>query len=163
MKKIGIISDTHNYFCPKVKEFLKDCDQIWHSGDIGSVQCADEIQNFKQMIGVYGNIDDHKIRLEYPEFQKFECEGMKVMITHIGGYPMHYDYRAEQQIREYRPDIFVAGHSHILKVINDSYYKLIHINPGACGTHGFHRVRTAIRMTIDKGKITDMEVGEWQR
>ena len=163
MIKIGIISDTHNHFCPKVKEFLGQCDEIWHCGDIGGIECADEIAKFKPLIAVQGNIDNHITRLEYPKYQAFEREGMRVLMTHIGGYPAHYDMDAEKKIRQYAPHIFLSGHSHILKVINDKRYNLIHINPGACGTHGFHRVRTAIRMTIDKGKITDLEVSEWQR
>ena len=163
MIKIGIISDTHNHFCPKVKKFLEDCDEIWHCGDIGSIECADEIAKFKPLIAVQGNIDNNTTRLEYPKYKGFEREGMRVLMTHIGGYPSHYDKDAEIKIRQFRPHIFLSGHSHILKVINDKRYNLIHINPGACGNHGFHRVRTAIRMTIDNGKITDLEVSEWQR
>lgn len=163
MIKIGIISDTHGYFCPKVKTFLAQCDEIWHCGDVGTLSCADDISKFKPLMAVYGNIDDYEMRIEYPLFNCFEREGMTVLITHIGGYPAHYDYVAEQKIRELKPNIFLSGHSHILKVINDKRYNLIHINPGACGNHGFHRVRTAIRMTIDNGAITEMEVGEWKR
>lgn len=157
------MSDTHGVFCPKVKNFLSQCDEIWHCGDIGTLECADEIKAFKPLMGVYGNIDDYKIRMEYPEFNYFTREGLKVLMTHIGGYPKHYDYRAEKQIKELSPNIFISGHSHILKVINDNQYNLIHINPGACGSHGFHRVKTAIRLTIDKGALVDMEVGEWNR
>lgn len=163
MIRIGIISDTHGHFCDKVKTFLSSCDEIWHCGDIGGLECSDKISAFKPMVAVYGNIDDHKLRLEHPEFKFFEREGMRVLMTHIGGYPKHYDHIAEQKIRLTKPQIFLSGHSHILRVINDKQYNLIHINPGACGIHGFHRVRTAIRMTIDNGKITEMEVGEWDR
>lgn len=163
MIKIGIISDTHGYFGTEVQTFLSQCDEIWHCGDIGTLECADEIARFKPLVGVYGNIDDHMVRLTYPQFNYFEREGMKFLMTHIGGYPMHYDRFSEEKIRELKPDVFLCGHSHILKVINDKKYNLMHINPGACGKHGFHNVRTAIRITIDSGKITDMEVGEWNR
>lgn len=161
--KIGIISDTHNFFDDKVKHFLAPCDEIWHAGDFGSIGCADEIAEFKPLVGVYGNIDDTKVRISYPKFNFFEREGVSVLMTHIGGYPAHYDREAEKMIREKSPKLFICGHSHILKVINDKQYSLLHINPGAAGNMGFHRVRTAVRIEIQQSTITSLEVGEWNR
>lgn len=160
---IGIISDTHSYFDDKLKNFLKECDEIWHAGDIGSVECADEISSFKKTVGVYGNIDNSTVRLIYPKTNIFERDGLKIAMIHIGGYPRHYDFEAEKNIILHKPDIFISGHSHILKVINDKQYNLLHINPGAAGNMGFHRIRTAIRLEIINGKISSLEVGEWDR
>ena len=153
MKKIGIISDTHGCFDERLREFLKDVDEIWHAGDIGSLELADRIAAFKPLRAVSGNIDDGITRRVYPLFQSFECEGVRVLMTHIGGYPRHYDPRAVARIQALRPKLFIAGHSHILKVIYDPVY----------GERGFHRVRTAIRLKIDGGEMHDMEVGEWPR
>ena len=161
--KIGIISDTHGVFDNVLMEFLAPCDQIWHAGDFGSVEVADKIAEFKPLKGVYGNIDGGVMRRMFSEFNLFEVDGVKVLMTHIGGYPRHYSPQAVRMIQSARPDIFVAGHSHILKVIFDPIYQLLHINPGAAGQYGFHRVRTAIRFTIDGDDIRDMEIGEWPR
>ncbi len=163
MRRIGVISDTHGTFDKPLREFLKDVDEIWHAGDVGSLELADEIAAFKPLKAVYGNIDGGVTRRVLSEFNCFECEGKKVLITHIGGYPRHYAPQAIARIQQLKPDIFVAGHSHILKVIYDPVYNLLHINPGAAGTYGFHKVRTAIRFTIDGADIRDMEIGEWQR
>lgn len=163
MRRIGVISDTHSTFDEPLREFLKDVDEIWHAGDIGSLELADQIAAFKPLKAVYGNIDGGVTRRVLSEFNCFECEGKKVLITHIGGYPRHYSPQAVARIQQLKPDIFVAGHSHILKVIFDPIYNLLHINPGAAGTYGFHKVRTAIRFTIDDTDIRDMEIGEWQR
>jgi putative phosphoesterase len=163
MRKIGVISDTHGTFDKPLQEFLKDVDEIWHAGDVGSLELADQIAAFKPLKAVYGNIDGGVTRRVLSEFNCFECEGKKVLITHIGGYPRHYSPQAIARIQQLKPDIFVAGHSHILKVIYDPVYNLLHINPGAAGTYGFHKVRTAIRFTIDGTDIRDMEIGEWQR
>ena len=150
MKRIGIISDTHGTFDDTLREFLKDVDEIWHAGDIGSIELADRIAAFKP-------------RRVYPAFQVFECERVQVLMTHIGGYPRHYDPRAVQKIQSVHPKLFIAGHSHILKVIYDPVYDLLHVNPGAAGEFGFHKVRTAVRLTIDGAEMRDMEVGEWPR
>lgn len=163
MRRIGVISDTHGTFDKPLREFLKDVNEIWHAGDVGSLELADEIAAFKPLKAVYGNIDGGVTRRVLSEFNCFECEGKKVLITHIGGYPRHYAPQAIARIQQLKPDIFVAGHSHILKVIYDPVYNLLHINPGAAGTYGFHKVRTAIRFTIDGADIRDMEIGEWQR
>ncbi len=163
MKRIGIISDTHGTFDERLREFLKDVDEIWHAGDIGSLELADRIAAFKPLRAVCGNIDGGMTRRVYPTFLSFECEGVRVLMTHIGGYPRHYDPRAVQQIQELRPKLFIAGHSHILKVMYDPVYELLAVNPGAAGEFGFQKVRTAIRLTFDAGEMRDMEVGEWPR
>ena len=163
MKKIGIISDTHGTFDEPLREFLKEVDEIWHAGDIGSLELADRIAAFKPLRAVCGNIDGGMTRRVYPTFLSFECEGVRVLMTHIGGYPRHYDPRAVQQIQELRPKLFIAGHSHILKVMYDPVYELLAVNPGAAGEFGFQKVRTAIRLTFDAGEMRDMEVGEWPR
>lgn len=163
MKKIGIISDTHNTFDYSVRDFLKDCDEIWHAGDIGTIQMLDTIAGYKTLKAVYGNIDDSKLRLAAKKTEIFMCENMKVVMTHIGGYPKHYYPEVKALIEEHSPQIVITGHSHILRVMYDKQLSHMHINPGAAGSHGFHKVRTAIRITIDGDKITDMEVGEWPR
>lgn len=163
MKKIGIISDTHGCFDERLRAFLKEVDEIWHAGDIGSLELADRIASFKPLRAVSGNIDGGMTRRVYPPFQSFECEGVRVLMTHIGGYPRRYDPRAVQQIQALHPKLFISGHSHILKVMYDPVYELLAVNPGAAGEYGFHKVRTAIRMVFDRGEMHDMEVGEWPR
>ena len=143
MKKIGIISDTHGTFDGTLREFLKDVDEIWHAGDIGSLELADAIAAFKPLRAVSGNIDGGLTRRVYPDFLSFECEGVRVLMTHIGGYPRRYDPRAVAKIQSLRPKLFIAGHSHILKVAYDPVYDLLHVNPGAAGEYGFHKVRIA--------------------
>ncbi|MDE5579715.1 MAG: metallophosphatase family protein [Alistipes sp.] len=163
MKRIGIISDTHGTFDDKLREFLRDVDEIWHAGDIGSLALADEIAAFKPLRAVSGNIDGGLTRRVYPDFASFRCEEVEVLMTHIGGYPRRYDPRAVARIQSVRPKLFIAGHSHILKVMYDPVYDLLAVNPGAAGEFGFHRVRTAIRLTVDGAEMRDMEVGEWPR
>ena len=163
MKRIGVISDTHGTFDDTLRRFLQDVDEIWHAGDFGSLELADEIAAFKPLRGVYGNVDGGTMRRVFKEFALFGSENKRVLMTHIGGYPRHYSPQAADMIRSSRPDIFVAGHSHILKVIYDPACKLLHINPGAAGEYGFHKVRTAVRFTIDGDDIRDMEIGEWPR
>lgn len=156
---IGIISDTHGVFSPEFKEFLSPVDQIWHAGDFGgSLNFADEIAAFKPLVGVCGNCDGQDIRLVYPEYQCFECEGHRVLMMHIGGRPGKYDWKARDLIAKYHPDIFVCGHSHILMVKNDSAAGLLYINPGACGIQGWHIERTALRVHIDGENIHGMEL-----
>ena len=156
---IGIISDTHGVFSPEFKEFLSPVDQIWHAGDFGgSLNFADEIAAFKPLVGVYGNCDGQDIRLVYPEYQCFECEGHRVLMMHIGGRPGKYDWKARDLIAKYHPYIFVCGHSHILMVKNDSAARLLYINPGACGIQGWHIERTALRGHIDGENIHGMEL-----
>lgn len=163
MKRIGVISDTHGTFDEVLREFLRDVDEIWHAGDIGSIELADEIAKFKPLRAVYGNIDGGDTRYTYQPFTFFRVEGVDVLMTHIGGYPRHYSPQALAKIQSAHPKIFVAGHSHILRVEYDKIYDLLHINPGAAGCYGFHKVRTALRFTIDGETIKDMELGEWPR
>lgn len=156
---IGLISDTHGVFSPEFKEFLQPVDQIWHAGDFGGgMELAKEIAEFKPLIGVAGNCDNYDLRFEYPLHRFFECQGMKILMTHIGGYPGRYDVRARKLIDELKPDIFICGHSHILKVVRDPKRNMLVLNPGAAGIQGFHMVRTALRFHIDSGKIYDLEV-----
>lgn len=161
---IGLLSDTHGVFDAPFRDFLSPVDQIWHAGDFGGgLTLAATIAFFKPLVGVAGNCDDFNLRYEHPIHRFFECEGMKVLMTHIGGYPGKYDRNALQLIERYRPDIFVCGHSHILKVVRDQKRNMLVINPGAAGIQGFHLVRTALRFHIDDGKIHDMEVFELDR
>ena len=156
---IGIISDTHGIFSDEFKEFLSPVDEIWHAGDFGSsINFADSIAAFKPLKGVYGNCDGQDIRLVYPEYQCFECEGTRVLMMHIGGRPGKYDFKARELIGRYSPNIFVCGHSHILMVKNDPKAGFLYINPGACGLQGWQVERTALRVHIDEGKIHDMEL-----
>lgn len=161
---IGLISDTHGIFDEEFKKFFEPVDQIWHAGDFGGgIELAQKIATFKPLIGVHGNCDGQDIRYDYPNHQLFECGGMTVLMTHIGGYPGRYDLRARALIESYRPQIFVCGHSHILKVQFDEHYRMMTINPGAAGLQGWQTVRTALRFKIEDGKISDMEVFELPR
>ena len=161
---IGLISDTHGVFDPRFREFFSQVDQIWHAGDFGGgMELAARMADFKPLVGVAGNCDNHDLRFTHPLHRFFECEGLKVLMTHIGGYPGRYDPRARKLIDELHPDIFVCGHSHILKVVRDTKRNMLVINPGAAGIQGFHIVRTALRFHIDAGKIHDMEVFEVDR
>ena len=156
MKKIGLLSDTHGYLDKKVFEYFKDCDEIWHAGDIGSMEVVEQLEQFKPLKAVYGNIDDAKIRQSFPLNLRFECEGMDVFITHIGGYPGRYTGRVREIIRSKSPQLYICGHSHILKVMPDKKYDFLHINPGACGNYGFHKIKTIVRFDINKGKIQNL-------
>lgn len=161
---IGLISDTHGVFSPEFRNFLEPVDQIWHAGDFGGgMELAKEIAQFKPLLGVAGNCDNYDLRFEHPVYRFFECEGLKILMTHIGGYPGRYDARACRLIDELRPDVFVCGHSHILKVVRDPKRDMLVINPGAAGIQGFHLVRTALRFQINAGKIEKMEVFELDR
>ena len=163
MRKIGVISDTHGTFDEPLRDFLRDVDEVWHAGDIGSIELADTIAAFKPLRAVYGNIDGGITRRAYNDFAYFRVEECDVLMTHIGGYPRRYDPRAVAKIQACRPKIFVAGHSHILKIIYDPIYNLLHINPGAAGEYGPHKVRTAVRFEIDGTEIRNMEIWEWPR
>ncbi len=161
---IGLISDTHGVFSEGFKKFLEPVDVIWHAGDFGSgEEFAKSISDFKPLVGVHGNCDGRDIRALYPQTQFLQEEGLKILMTHIGGSPGHYDLRAQALIDSYKPDIFVCGHSHILKVMRDSYNNLLYVNPGAAGLQGWQVVRTALRFKIENGEIKDMEVFELQR
>lgn len=163
MRRIGLLSDTHGFLDPKIFEFFKDCDEIWHAGDVGNLETADKLGNFKPVRGVYGNIDDQKVRTVFPKHLKFRCEEVKVWMTHIGGYPGHYDSSVKPAIFQDPPTLFISGHSHILKVIFDKKLNLLHMNPGAAGNHGFHTVKTLLRFIVDGENIRDMEIMEIDR
>ena len=160
MKRIGLLSDTHSYLDQELKKYLDSCDEIWHAGDIGSIAVTDTLESWKPVRAVYGNIDNDKIRIVHPENQIFELEGVKVLITHIGGYPGKYNPRVLELIHNEKPKLYICGHSHILKVIHDKKYDCLHMNPGAAGIHGFHQVKTLLRFTLNQGNIKDLEVIE---
>lgn len=160
MQRIGLLSDTHSYLDPKVFDYFKDCDEIWHAGDVGDESLLDELEAFKPLRGVYGNIDDTSVRARLPLNNHFEVEGLSVFITHIGGYPGRYKPRVRKILDEAKPGLYICGHSHILKVMMDKKRGCLHMNPGACGKHGFHQVRTLLRFTVAAGRISDLEVIE---
>lgn len=160
MKRIGILSDTHHYIDDKILKYCEECDEIWHAGDIGSVEVTDTLSGFKPLRAVYGNIDNHAIRAIFPEQLNFTCENASVFMKHIVGYPGKYDSRIAHFITLYSPTLIVAGHSHILKVMHDKKNDLLFINPGAAGKNGFHKVRTLVRLTIDNKQFKDLEVVE---
>lgn len=164
MKYIGLISDTHGVFDEPFKEFFAPVDEIWHAGDFGGgMELAQQIAQFKPLRGVAGNCDNYNLRYTYPLHTFFDCEGMKVLMMHIGGYPGRYDMKARELLDRYHPDMFVCGHSHILKVVGDPQRNMLVVNPGAAGHQGFHVVRTALRFKIHEGRIQDMEVFELDR
>ncbi|MBN9294457.1 MAG: metallophosphoesterase family protein [Flavobacteriia bacterium] len=160
MKKIGLLSDTHGDLDPKIFHYFRDVDEIWHAGDVGSVEVIDKLRAFKPLRGVYGNIDDQKVRAELPLFDVFNCEDVKVLITHIAGRPGKYTPNAYPLIQEHRPQLFVCGHSHILLVQKDPRFNMLWMNPGACGNKGFHKVKTLLRFEIDGDKIQNLEAIE---
>lgn len=163
MKKILLLSDTHGYIDDKILEYVKQADEVWHAGDIGDIKVTDGIKILKPLRAVYGNIDNTNIRVEFPEYKRFKCENVDVWITHIGGYPNRYDIRVRETIKQNPPDLFISGHSHILKVISDKKLNLLHMNPGAIGKYGLHKVRTMLRFEIDGKKIQNLEVIEFKR
>jgi len=159
---VGLISDTHGVFSDGFRKFFEPVDVIWHAGDFGGgLSFADSIKEFKPLVGVTGNCDGQDIRLEYPHHQLLKVQGLTILITHIGGSPGHYYPEAKTLIAEHKPDIFICGHSHILKVMRDG--EMMYINPGAAGIQGWHVVRTALRFKIEEGKLMDMEVFELPR
>lgn len=160
MTRIGIISDTHNYLDEKVFDYFKNVDEIWHAGDIGTSEVTNQLKNFKPLRAVYGNIDGHELRAEFPEDLIFEIEHCKIYITHIAGAVGKYNARVNKVIQEQKPNILVCGHSHIVKVMKDERFNLLHINSGAAGVHGFHKMRTIIRFEIENGKPQKMELIE---
>lgn len=159
--KIGLISDTHSYLDEQVFKYLADCDEIWHAGDIGTLELAQRLEQFKPFRAVWGNIDGKEIRAAYPENEIFMCEDKKVWITHIGGKPPGYAKGIKAKLKEIKPHLFICGHSHILRVISDEKMgNLLYINPGAAGLQGFHTIRTILRFDISAGKISNMQVIE---
>jgi len=163
MKKILLLSDTHSYIDDQILKYVKQADEVWHAGDIGNLKVTDALKKFKPLRGVYGNIDDDKARLEFPKNNRFFCEDVDVWITHIGGYPNRYSQDVRDAIKENPPKLFISGHSHILKVMHDKNLNLLHMNPGAAGKHGFHKVRTMLRFVIDGATIKDLEVIEFKK
>jgi putative phosphoesterase len=161
MKRIGLLSDTHGWLDPIVKKHLKECDEIWHAGDIGGIQIADNLSKISILRAVHGNIDGQDVRIVYPKNQRFYCEDVDVWMTHIGGYPKNYDRTVRTEIFKNPPQLFISGHSHILKVIFDQELNLLHINPGAAGIQGFHKVQTMVKFTIEGKEIKDLEVVEF--
>ncbi|MDR3705482.1 MAG: metallophosphoesterase family protein [Paludibacteraceae bacterium] len=160
MTRIGLLSDSHGFLDDRVFEHFTNCDEIWHAGDIGSVEVADRLMAFKPLKAVFGNIDGHIIRSMFPQHNRFHCEGVDVWITHIGGYPGKYAPEVKPDITLHPPTLFISGHSHILKVQYDKRLHLLHINPGAEGKYGFHQVRTLVRFEIDGSNIQNLEVIE---
>jgi len=163
LKRIGLLSDTHGYIDDTILHHFDNCDEIWHAGDIGSVEVLRQLKHCKTLRAVYGNIDDSQIRMTVPEIQRFFCDEVDVLIKHIGGYPGRYDRSVWHFIRENPPKLFVSGHSHILKVMPDKRLNLLHINPGAAGFSGLHKVRTLVRFRIDGAEIRDLEVVELEK
>lgn len=161
MKKIGLLSDTHGYLDPKVLNHFKDCDEVWHGGDIGTMEVANLLENFKPFRAVFGNIDDKDLQVKYPEDLHFQCEGVNVWITHIGGVPSNYNPRVKKLLKQKPPQLFICGHSHILRIKRDAALdNMLYLNPGACGNQGFHHIKTIVRFEIDDAKIQNMEVIE---
>ena len=160
MKRIGLISDTHNYLDDAVYKHFEACDEIWHAGDFGTAAIADTLQAFKPLKGVFGNIDGKDIRSRFPEVLSWTCEDVTIYMKHIGGYPKRYAPGVKQALMAEKAKLFISGHSHILKVIYDDAIGCLHMNPGAAGNQGWHQVRTLIRFTIDGAAIKDCEVIE---
>ncbi|WP_298903782.1 metallophosphoesterase family protein [uncultured Psychroserpens sp.] len=163
MTKILLLSDTHSYIDDAILKYVKQADEVWHAGDIGDLSVTDAIKDLKPLRAVYGNIDNAEARAEFPEHNRFMCENVDVWMTHIGGYPPKYNMRTRDLIKDNPPRIFICGHSHILKVMPDKRYNLIHMNPGAVGKHGFHKIRTMLRFTIDGHQIDNLEVIEFPK
>ncbi|MFN5170213.1 MAG: metallophosphoesterase family protein [Cyclobacteriaceae bacterium] len=164
MMRIGLLSDTHGYLDPLVFTYFRECDEIWHAGDIGEPGVTDELEKFKPVRAVYGNIDDLAMQTRYPEDQRFVCEGLSVWMTHIGGAPPNYNPQVRKILNASPPDIFICGHSHILRVKRDAALgNMLYLNPGAAGNHGFHLVKTVLRFTLNQGKVENLEAIELGR
>ena len=160
MKRIGLLSDTHAYWDERYAKYFSECDEIWHAGDIGSMELVMRLQEIAPLRAVHGNIDGGDIRRMFPEKLRWTCEGADVLMTHIGGYPGKYDPRIRQQLYARPPQLFISGHSHILKIQFDPQLQLLHINPGAAGLQGWQTVRTLVRFSVEEGKFKDLEVIE---
>ncbi len=160
MTRIGLISDTHGYLDKAVFQHFRNVDEVWHAGDFGNMDVVQALQDFKPLRGVWGNIDGGALRTEFPEVASFTVEAVKVLMIHIGGYPGHYSPKAKAELAITKPQLFISGHSHILKVIFDDKLQCLHMNPGAAGQHGWHQIRTIIRFNIDGDKMSNCEVIE---
>lgn len=162
--KIGLISDTHGFLDTKVFDYFAQCDEIWHAGDIGELSVAEQLEAFKPLRAVYGNIDEKDIQIRFPEDLFFKCEGIDVWMTHIGGAPPRYNPRVKKMLPQHKPGIFICGHSHILRIARDAAQNgMLYINPGAAGNHGFHHMKTLVRLEITAGNVTNLEVVELGR
>lgn len=160
MTRIGLLSDTHGYLDPKVFEYFKECDEIWHAGDFGNADVSNQLSSFKPLKGVFGNIDGTDVRILHPLSQHFLCEQVSVLMIHIGGSPANYYPEARKLIEQYKPALFICGHSHICKVQHDKKNRMLYMNPGAAGIYGVHKIRTLLRFTIIEAKIQNLEVIE---
>ncbi len=160
MFRIGVLSDTHGFFDPRIPEYFGNCDEIWHAGDIGAYELVIQLNRIAPLVAVFGNIDGTTIRSKFPGHQRQIREGLDIWMTHIGGYPGNYDSRVKPEIYTRPPGLFISGHSHILKVIPDKKNGLLHINPGAAGRNGLHQVRTLVRFEIEQGRIGNLDVIE---
>jgi putative phosphoesterase len=161
LKKIGLLSDTHGYLDEAILNHLSSVDEIWHAGDFGTIEASEKLSSLKKLRGVYGNIDGTELRIAHPLHNRFQCEKVDVWITHIGGYPGNYNHQVKNELFLNPPRLFICGHSHILKVVRDKQLNnMLHINPGAAGTHGFHKARTMMRFKIEAEKIFDLDVIE---
>lgn len=160
MTKILLLSDSHSYLDDRILEYAKNADEIWHAGDFGNFDVVEKLEKIKPLKGVYGNIDDAKVTAEFPEVNRFFCENVEVLMIHIGGYPGRYSPLAKKEISEKAPKLFISGHSHILKAMFDDKNQLLHLNPGAVGKQGWHKMRTMMRFAIDGAEIKDLEVIE---
>lgn len=158
--KIGLLSDTHSYLDDRILHHLSTCDEIWHAGDFGNLEVSDTLAGLKPLRGVYGNIDGQEIRIIHPKVNRFQVAGLDVLMTHIGGYPGKYHPDIRIEIQQNPPGLFITGHSHILKVMPDKKLRLLHLNPGAAGKHGFHVVRTMMKFDINAGKIENLQAIE---
>lgn len=158
--RIGILSDTHGFLDDAIFKYFAECDELWHAGDFGTVEVLHRLQEFRPLRGVYGNVDGAEIRIEAPLDQAWDCEGLAIYMTHIGGHPRRYDPRAKKELIRRKPSLFVCGHSHVLRVERDPSLGLLYMNPGACGHNGWHKVRTVLRLTIEAGKVTAAEAIE---
>ncbi len=159
--KIGLLSDTHGFLDTKIFAHFCDCDEVWHAGDIGDLKVAEQMQTFKPLRAVYGNIDDKDVRIRFPEDLFFKCEDLTVWITHIGGAPPRYSPRIKKMLKAHVPDIFICGHSHILRIAKDpDYHGMLYVNPGAAGNQGFHHTKTLVRFEVSRKEIKNMEVIE---
>ena len=163
MKKILLLSDTHGFINDQILKFVKLADEVWHAGDIGDIKVTDTIKNLKPLRAVFGNIDNSEIRAEFPLNNRFSIEGVNVWITHIGGYPNHYNGSIKEEIHKNPPDVFICGHSHILKIMPDKKLNLLHLNPGAAGKHGLHQVRTMLRFEINNSTVENLEIIELEK
>ena len=164
MPKILLLSDTHAFLDPRIEKYAEQVDQIWHAGDIGDLEVIDALKSLcPDVRAVHGNIDGNQVRSEIPEHQHFEVEGAKIWMTHIGGYPPKYNTRIKAILQQVKPDLFICGHSHILKVIYDPALKCLHMNPGAAGKHGFHNVQTLIQFKIETGEVKDLKIIELKK